>query len=315
MFVLEVKHATDTHGHRGLRRYDRVAVCACARRLARAAVLGRGRGDILVTAIRAGFSRLAARVLGGISAHHAARDRGARGLVALSDAPCGFHRGRGRRDRLDRRDHCGPGLAAAAAALLGVAVVLAAPTGETFTNPTNVQWIMASAMPLIAATAPPAGRFSRANQVAFVALSGLSGPFSILMIPIWLWCVVSGARRDGLALVLTATTVLAGAAQAIVIVGTPETLDGPVDLLRALWGVLLRAVTEPFAANNGFQDVPDREHRASRGCGARRICPPPSRLHGVGRLAGIGGGVEVPHGAGLARCFHRRQPLFPEFPP
>ena len=112
------------------------------------------------------------------------------------------------------------------AALLGVAVVLAAPTGETFTNPTNVQWIMASAMPLIAATAPPAGRFARANQVAFVALSGLSGPFSILMIPIWLWCVVSGARRDGLALVLTATTVLAGAAQAIVIVGRRKPWTG-----------------------------------------------------------------------------------------
>jgi hypothetical protein len=139
------------------------------------------------------------------------------------------------------------------AASLGVAVVLAATAGETLANPTNLQWIMASATPLIAATAPPAGRFARANQVAFVALAGLSGPFSILMIPIWLWCVVSGARRDGLALVLTATTFLAGAAHAIVLVGTPETLDAPPDLLRAVWRVLLRAVTEPFNANNGIR--------------------------------------------------------------
>jgi hypothetical protein len=139
------------------------------------------------------------------------------------------------------------------AALLGLAALLAVPTGETLTNPTNAQWIMAPALPLIAAAAPPAGRFARANQVAFVALTGLSGPFSILMIPIWLWTVSSGVRRDGLALMLAATTFLAGAAQAIVIVGTPESFDAPPDLLRAFWSVLRRAVTEPFDANNGIR--------------------------------------------------------------
>jgi len=139
------------------------------------------------------------------------------------------------------------------AAALGVAALLAVPGGETLTNPTNVQWIMAPALPLVAAAASPAGRFARANQVAFVALSGLSGPFSILMVPIWLWRVLSGERRDGFALVLAATTFLAGAAQAMVIVGTPETLDAPPDLLRAFWSVLLRAVTEPFDANNGIR--------------------------------------------------------------
>ena len=92
------------------------------------------------------------------------------------------------------------------AASLGVAALLAVPGGETLTNPTNVQWIMAPALPLIAAAASPAGRLARANQLAFVALSGLSGPFSILMIPIWLWRVLSGARRDAFALVLAATT-------------------------------------------------------------------------------------------------------------
>ena len=189
------------------------------------------------------------------------------------------------------------------AALLGVAVVLAAPTGETFTNPTNVQWIMAPALPLIAATAPPAGRLARANQLAFVALSGLSGPFSILMIPIWLWCVVSGARRDGLALVLTATTVLAGAAQAIVIVGDAGNPGRATRLAARTLGRPAACRHRTVRCQQWVQDVPDREHRASRGCGARRICPPPSRLHGVGGLAGIGGGVEVPHGAGLARCF------------
>ena len=93
---------------------------------------------------------------------------------------------------------------------------------------------MAPALHLIAAAASPAGRLARANQVAFVALSGLSGPFSILIVPVWLWRVLSGERRDGFALVLAATTALAATAQAIVIVGTPETLDAAPDLLRAL---------------------------------------------------------------------------------
>jgi hypothetical protein len=139
------------------------------------------------------------------------------------------------------------------AASLGVAALLAVPGGETLTNPTNVQWIMAPALPLIAATPSPAGRLAWANQLAFVALSGLSGPFSILMIPIWLWRVLSGARRDAFALVLATTTFLTGTAQALVLVGAPETLDAPPDLLRALWVTLLRAVTEPFNANNGLR--------------------------------------------------------------
>jgi hypothetical protein len=137
------------------------------------------------------------------------------------------------------------------AASLGVAALLAVPGGETLTNPTNVQWIMAPALPLIAAAASPAGGLARANQLAFVALAGLSGPFSILMLPIWLWRVLSGSRRDAFARALAATAVLAGAAQAFVLLGTPENLDGPPDLLRAVWVTLLRAVTEPFDANNG----------------------------------------------------------------
>ena len=164
------------------------------------------------------------------------------------------------------------------AAALGVAALLAVPGGETLTNPTNVQWIMAPALPLIAAAASPDGQLGRANQVAFVVLSGLSGPFSILMVPIWLWRVLSGERRDGFALVLAATTLLAATAQAIVIVGTPETLDAAPDLLRAFWLSLLRAVTEPFDAHNGMRTfvIVTLALLAAAACGQyavlRRVC-------------------------------------------
>jgi hypothetical protein len=166
-------------------------------------------------------------------------------------------------------------------------------SGETLTNPTNVQWIMAPALPLIAAAAPPAGRFARANQVAFVALSGLSGPFSILMIPIWLWavcCPGNGAtgsrscsprrrswpgprrrsfRRDA---------------------GNPRRATRPAAriLERAA-----RAVTEPFDANNGIRTFLIVSIALLRGCGQRRVCPSPSCLHGICRLARVGGGMEV----------------------
>ena len=91
------------------------------------------------------------------------------------------------------------------AASLGVAALLVVPGGETLTTPTTVQWIMAPALPLIAAAASPAGRFARANQVAFVALSGLSGPFSISDDPD-LALVCCPARGATLALVLAGTT-------------------------------------------------------------------------------------------------------------
>src|SRR6266853_1101339 len=57
--------------------------------------------------------------------------------------------------------------------LLGLCVVLVAP-GEALANPTNLQWIMATALPLIAATEAPPGGIARANQIGFVALAGLS---------------------------------------------------------------------------------------------------------------------------------------------
>lgn len=67
-------------------------------------------------------------------------------------------------------------------------VALLTPTdGEVFGTLTNVQWLVGPALALVTATATPAGRLARLNQLAFVALAGVTGPFSIFVAPTALW--------------------------------------------------------------------------------------------------------------------------------
>ena len=63
------------------------------------------------------------------------------------------------------------------------------PIGEIFGNIANAQWLMAPTLALVLATSPPPSRFWRLNQSAFVLASGLSGPFSILLLPLSVWRV------------------------------------------------------------------------------------------------------------------------------
>jgi hypothetical protein len=131
------------------------------------------------------------------------------------------------------------------AGLLGLCIVLVAP-GEALANPTNLQWIMAAALPLIAATQAPSGAIARANQIGFVALSGLSGPFSVLMMPIWLWCVASG-RRGRFDLVIAGTALSVGLAELAFVLTTPQAAVGvPQGMRGVLWTLLPPALTEPF---------------------------------------------------------------------
>ena len=129
------------------------------------------------------------------------------------------------------------------AALLGLAAILVAP-GEILASPVNLQWIMAAGLPVIAATAPPDGRFARANQLGFVTLSGLSGPFSVLMLPFWLWRAASGRTRFDL--LLAGFAALTGLAQAAALAGSREAAAPNHALGEAMWTIVLRAAAEPF---------------------------------------------------------------------
>jgi len=84
----------------------------------------------------------------------------------------------------------------AMSAILGVSIVLVAHGGEVWASATNLQWITATALPLIAVTEPPASLFARANQCAFVLLASLSGPFSAIAAPMWVYRITRQSHRS-----------------------------------------------------------------------------------------------------------------------
>lgn len=79
-------------------------------------------------------------------------------------------------------------------------------TGEVFGTITNAQWIMACALPLIAMTSTPEAAANRINQRLFVVLAGLSGPFSLFALPLFIWRAFEHRDRHALWLVALAGT-------------------------------------------------------------------------------------------------------------
>ncbi|MFG1398280.1 hypothetical protein [Roseixanthobacter pseudopolyaromaticivorans] len=80
-------------------------------------------------------------------------------------------------------------------------------TGEVWATPTNLQWIMACALPVIALSPVPESRFVRVSQLAFMVLAALTGPFMVLSAPLWAVRAVRCWRardRHGAALVAIA---------------------------------------------------------------------------------------------------------------
>jgi len=118
------------------------------------------------------------------------------------------------------------------AALAGICVLIVAPR-ESLANPTNLQWMMAPALPLIAATSAPAGSLARVNQLVFVALASLSGPFSALMIPLWLVCLAVRGR-SAFDLALTALALAAGLAQIVVLARGDPAIAADVSTVGSL---------------------------------------------------------------------------------
>lgn len=71
-------------------------------------------------------------------------------------------------------------------ALIGLSLVLVRhDMGEIFLTLVNTQWIMACALPILIVSPPATSKRWRYNQLAFLSLSVLSGPFSVMLIPIW----------------------------------------------------------------------------------------------------------------------------------
>jgi hypothetical protein len=118
-------------------------------------------------------------------------------------------------------------------------------TRETFVNLTNAQWYLAVLAFLVLSAAPPATRRQRAFDVSVLALSGLSGPFALFLVPpalVW-WRV----RRDNCQLSRLAIVGAAGAVQLFYIIALSGERDaGQLDAsLHGLVSIIVVQVLAP----------------------------------------------------------------------
>lgn len=97
---------------------------------------------------------------------------------------------------------------------LAVSVLLVPHDGEVWASLVNIQWIMACALPVIAMTKPPRTSGARINQLVFLSVAGLSGPFSALLLPVWIARGLLALRaRENHGLMIAAFGLVAGLIQ------------------------------------------------------------------------------------------------------
>jgi len=80
-------------------------------------------------------------------------------------------------------------------ALLAVTYIALPSSPEICANITNEQWILAFCAFLLLAGSPPWSRASRAVDVSFILLSGLTGPFCIFLLPIAVLVALKRSNR------------------------------------------------------------------------------------------------------------------------
>jgi hypothetical protein len=119
--------------------------------------------------------------------------------------------------------------------LLALAIVAVPHTGEVFLCPTNVQWILALALALLALMRDPATRAQQASDLATVAGAGLTGPFCIFVLP--LFAMRAFVRRSRPSWVLFAAVALASLVQGWMLTtlgldSYPNRPHGPFDPLN-----------------------------------------------------------------------------------
>ncbi|MDQ2139870.1 hypothetical protein RBI14_17050 [Alcaligenaceae bacterium B3P038] len=129
------------------------------------------------------------------------------------------------------------------APLLAALLFMVPHTGEVFGTITNAQWVMACALPLIAMTETPLGRLNRMNQLAFLLLAGLSGPFSIFALPIFVWRLwtnrdAHSIRLFSVALVVASTQLITTLRNYVSFEGEREPLHLAITVLDRWLGAL-----------------------------------------------------------------------------
>jgi hypothetical protein len=108
---------------------------------------------------------------------------------------------------------------------LVLALVLAAHTGEVLLTITNLQWLAAFFLVQQALIARPVTTTQRLTDLAITIAVGLTGPFGLLLLPLFVWRWARDRHRDNL--VLLGAIVACAAVQAYFILAMPPHAETP----------------------------------------------------------------------------------------
>jgi len=140
-------------------------------------------------------------------------------------------------------------------AALGIALVLVRQDiGEIFLTLTNAQWIMACALPILVVSPVPERRAWRANQLVFLGITTLTGPFGAMLIPLWIAGLYCTVRREGWFVhgnLLAAVGILGGLIQIGVVVFS-DTTDVWSISARQLPVIVLRVFSDGFGGSRDW---------------------------------------------------------------
>ncbi|MFG1420972.1 hypothetical protein [Roseixanthobacter liquoris] len=137
--------------------------------------------------------------------------------------------------------------------VFGMLLALMPHSGEVWATPTNLQWVMACALPMLALGPVPSSRFVRGNQLAFVLATALTGPFMLVSAPLWACRAAHAFRtRDGFGAILVLIA-LCGALVQLYFIATQNVIVSPhgeTHIIRTSVQILLRWV-EPISRQIG----------------------------------------------------------------
>jgi hypothetical protein len=91
--------------------------------------------------------------------------------------------------------------------LLALAIVAVPHAGEVFLNPTNIQWITALALLLLSLASDPNDYWDWTADTAVILFAGLTGPFSILLLPFFFIRAITRATKASWRVLLLAAFV------------------------------------------------------------------------------------------------------------
>ncbi len=121
-----------------------------------------------------------------------------------------------------------------------LAVVLVPDTYEIFLNLVNLQWVIAGGLILLLVSRDPATGWEWAHDLAAAALMGLTGPFCIVLLPLFAWR--AWERRTRASAVLAGVIAACSAIQGFCVVHDPSMGGTAPILFRLLLAAIGRRI-------------------------------------------------------------------------